>query len=59
MAYIEEWDTHQRIIKHLRENMEGDPHQTTEAPIGAFEGCEKGNPRGFPSQLQNLGQNDP
>ena len=27
--------THQCVIKHLRKNTEGGPHQTTDAPIGA------------------------
>ena len=31
----------QCVIKHLGENTEGGPHQTTEAPQGACEGCEK------------------
>ena len=34
--------THQCIIKHLRKHMEGGSHQTTEAPCGAYEGCNKG-----------------
>ena len=33
---------HQCVIKHLRKNMEGGPHQTTEAPHRACEGCKKG-----------------
>ena len=49
---------HQHIIKHLGKNMEGGPNQTTEVPHGACEGCEKGNPRDFLSQLRDLGQND-
>ena len=32
----------QHVIKHLGKNMEGGPHQTTEAPHRACEGCEKG-----------------
>ena len=39
---------HQRIIKHLRKNREGGPNQTTEAPHGACEGCEKGKSRRLP-----------
>ena len=34
--------THQCVIKHLGKNTEGGPHQTTDAPLGACEGCEKG-----------------
>ena len=33
---------HQCMIKHLGKNTEGGPHQTTNAPQGASEGCEKG-----------------
>ena len=33
---------HQCVIKHLGKNTEGGPNQTTEAPLGACEGCEKG-----------------
>ena len=40
--------THQCIIKHLRRNMEGGPHQTTEAPIRACEGCENGKSKWLP-----------
>ena len=40
--------THQRIIKHLGKNTEGGPHQTTEAPHGACEGCEKGKSKRLP-----------
>ena len=32
---------HQCVIKHLRKNTQGGPNQTTEAPQGACEGCEK------------------
>ena len=45
---IEEWDTHQCVIKHLEKNMEGGPHQTTEAPHRACEGCKKGKSKRFP-----------
>ena len=38
----------QHVIKHLRKNTEGGPHQTTDAPHGACEGCEK---REFFSQI--------
>ena len=34
--------TYQHVIKHLGENTEGSPHQTTEALNSACEGCEKG-----------------
>ena len=39
---------HQHIIKHLRKNMEGGPHQTTKAPTGACEGCKKGKSKRLP-----------
>ena len=39
---------HQRVIKHLSKNTEGGPHQTTEAPQGACEGCEKGKSKRLP-----------
>ena len=50
---------HQHIIKHLRKNMEGGPNQTTKAPHGTCAGCEKGNPRDFPSHLPDQGHRDP
>ena len=40
--------THQCMIKHLGENTEGGPHQTTDAPLGACEGCEKGKSKRLP-----------
>ena len=40
--------THQHMIKHLGKNTEGGPHQTTEAPQGACEGCEKGRSKRLP-----------
>ena len=39
---------HQCMIKHLSKNTEGDPHQTTNAPEGACEGCEKGKSKRLP-----------
>ena len=39
---------HQRVIKHLGKNTEGGPHQTTDAPQGACEGCEKGKSKRLP-----------
>ena len=39
---------HQCVIKHLGKNMEGGPHQTTKAPHGACEGCEKGKSKRLP-----------
>ena len=39
---------HQCMIKHLRKNTEGGPHQTTDAPQGACEGCEKGKSKRLP-----------
>ena len=40
--------THQHVIKHLRKNTEGGPHQTTEVPHGAREGCKKGKSKRLP-----------
>ena len=40
--------THQCVIKHLGKNTEGGPHQTTEAPHRACEGCEKGKSKRLP-----------
>ena len=40
--------TNQRVIKHLNKNTEGGPHQTTNAPTGACEGCEKGKSKRLP-----------
>ena len=39
---------HQCIIKHLTKNTEGGPHQTTDAPHEACEGCEKGKSKRLP-----------
>ena len=39
---------HQHVIKHLRKNMEGGPHQITEAPHRDCEGCEKGKSKRLP-----------
>ena len=39
---------HQCMIKHLRKNTEGGPHQITDAPQGACEGCEKGKSKRLP-----------
>ena len=39
---------HHCIIKHLGRNTEGGPHQTTKAPTGACEGCEKGKSKRLP-----------
>ena len=39
---------HQHMIKHLRNNTEGGPHQTTNAPQGACKGCEKGKSKRHP-----------
>ena len=39
---------HQHVINHLRKNMEGGPHQITEAPIGTCEGCKKGKSKRLP-----------
>ena len=43
--------THQHVIKHLGKNTEGGPHQTTKAPHGACEGCEKGKSKRLPFPL--------
>ena len=42
---------HQCMIKHLKDNTEGGPHQTTDAPLGACEGVKKGSPRDYDSHL--------
>ena len=39
---------HQCVIKHLDKNTEGGPHQTTDTPHGACEGCEKGKYKRLP-----------
>ena len=39
---------HQHVIKHLGKSTEGGPHQTTDAPLGACEGCEKGKSKRLP-----------
>ena len=39
---------HQHVIKHLGKNTEGGPHQTTNAPNGACEGCEKRKSKRLP-----------
>ena len=39
---------HQHMIKHLGKNTEGGPHQSTKAPNGACEGCEKGKSKRLP-----------
>ena len=36
------------VTAHLRKNTEGGPHQTTEAPHRACEGCEKGKSKRLP-----------
>ena len=40
--------THQRVIKHLGQNTVGGPNQTTNAPQGTCEGCEKGKSKRLP-----------
>ena len=39
---------HQHVIKHLGNNTEGGPYQTTDAPPGACAGCEKGKSKRLP-----------
>ena len=39
---------HQCMIKHPRKNTECGPYQTTDAPHGACEGCEKGKSKRLP-----------
>ena len=39
---------HQRVIKHLGNNTEGGPNQTTDAPHSACEGCKKGKSKRLP-----------
>ena len=45
---------HQHVIKHLSENTEGGPHQTTDPPQKACEGCEKGKSKRLPFPLSRL-----
>ena len=45
---------HQHVIKHLSKNTEGGPHQTTDTPPGACEGCEKGKSKRLPFPLSRL-----
>ena len=40
--------THQCVIKYLRNNTEGGPHQITDAPHRACEGCEMGKSKRLP-----------
>ena len=39
---------HQHVIKHLKKKHEGGPHQITDAPPGACEGCKKGKSKRLP-----------
>ena len=39
---------HQHVIKHVGKNTEGGPHQTTNMPQGACEGCKKGKSKRLP-----------
>ena len=41
-------NAHQCVIKDLGKNTEGGPHQTTDAPHRACEGCEKGKSKRLP-----------
>ena len=45
---------HQCMIKHLKDNTESGPHQTTDAPHGACEGCEKGKSKRLPFPASKL-----
>ena len=38
----------------MEKNTEGGPHQTTDAPLGACEGCEKGKSKGLPFPSSKL-----
>ena len=51
--------THQCMIKHLGNNTEGGPHQTTDAPHGACEGCEKGKSKRLPFPTSKLRAKQP
>ena len=48
---------HQHMIKHLGNNTEGGPHQTTD--MEPVSDVKRAIPRDFPSQLQDQGQSDP
>ena len=50
---------HQRVIKHLGKNTEGGPHQTTDAPHGACEGCEIGKSKRLPFPSSRSRANKP
>ena len=50
--------THQRVIKHLRNNTEGGPHQTTDTPHGTCEGCSKGKSKRHPFPTSKLRASD-
>ena len=50
---------HQSVIKHLRNNTEGGPYQTTIAPTGACEGCEKGKSKRLPFPPLKSGAKQP
>ena len=39
---------HECVIKHLKKKTEGGPHQITDAPQGACEGCRKGKSKRLP-----------
>ena len=45
---------HQCVIKNLRNDTEGGPHQTTNAPTRACEGCEKGKSKRLPFLTSKL-----
>ena len=42
------WHRRMGHAKHLGKNTEGGPKQTTDAPLGACEGCEKGKSKRLP-----------
>ena len=46
--------THQWVIKHLGNDTEGGPNQTTSAPTGACEGCEEGKSKRLPFPTSKL-----
>ena len=50
---------YQCMTKHIGKNMEGGPHQITDAPSGACEGCEKGKSKRLPFPVSKSRANNP